>query len=71
LDDPGKSADFPGSFFRGRGYFLFSIKGAALRLQIAAQYAIIKIKYPLAVKKGDKKERFIYGREKKRHQKVP
>jgi hypothetical protein len=50
---------------------LFSIKGAALLLQIAAQYAIIKIKEPLAVKKGNKKERFIYGGEKKRHQKVP
>jgi hypothetical protein len=49
---------------------LFSIKGAALLLQIAAQYAIIKIKEPLAVKKGNKKEQFVYGREKKRHQKV-
>ena len=43
---------------------MFSIKWAALLLQIDAPYAIIKIKEPLAVKKGDKKERFIYGREK-------
>ena len=50
---------------------MFSIKWVALLLQIDVQYAIIKIKEPLAVKKGDKKERFIYGREKKRHQKVP
>ena len=43
---------------------MFSIKWAALLLQIDAQYAIIKIKEPLAVKKGNKKERFIYGGEK-------
>lgn len=42
---------------------MFSIKGAALLLQIAAQYAIIKIKEPLAVKREQEGAVYLWRRK--------
>ena len=59
-----KVCGFSGIVFYGRSYFLFSIKWAALLLQIDAPYAIIKIKEPLAVKKGTRRSGYLWKRKK-------
>ena len=70
LDDPGKFADFPGSFFSRERLLFISYRMGCFTLANRCIIRYYKNKITPCGKKKEKKEQLIYGREKKRHQKV-